>query len=100
MLASARAGFDFVVLDTSPLLPVADTLELLPLVDGLLLCVRLEQTTREQAAAARATLARLPARPTGIVVTGVSPKGDAYGSYAYSHSYEHRPHASDAAPSG
>ena len=99
-LSTAREDFDFVVLDTAPLLPVADTLELVPAVDGLLLCVRIEQTTREQAVAAKTTLARLPARPTGIVVTGVSPGTDSYGSYAYSHAYERRSPESGAPASG
>ncbi|MEJ7788646.1 MAG: GNVR domain-containing protein [Thermoleophilaceae bacterium] len=82
-LEQATAGAEFVVLDTSPLLPVVDTLELLPMVDGVLLCVRLDQTTRDQAAAVKAIFERLPDKPTGIVVTGFPDAGDDYGSYTY-----------------
>jgi hypothetical protein len=45
-----------------------------PLADAVVLCVRASSTTREQLAAARATLERLPSPPVGLVVTGVRPQ--------------------------
>lgn len=86
LLAQVREAYDFVVLDTSPVLPVVDTLGLLPQVDGIALCVRSEQTTREQVRALRSALANLPERPTGLIVTGVRRSTDetySYYSYAY-----------------
>jgi Mrp family chromosome partitioning ATPase len=76
--------YDLVVLDCAPLLPVGDALEILPLVDAALICIRLDQTTREQAAAAQAAVEHLPSRPTGVVVTGVRPgrEGYYYGYYS------------------
>jgi capsular exopolysaccharide synthesis family protein len=87
-MAEVREAYDFVVLDTSPLVPVVDTRELLPLVDGVIVCVRAAQTTREAAAAAKEALGRTPSRPTGIVVTGITPRTDLY--YHYYSSYSER----------
>lgn len=75
--------YDAVILDSSPLLPVADTLEMLPHVDTVIVCAREFQTTRSQAAAAKTALSHLPDRPTGLVVTGVRPHGDEHYGYAY-----------------
>jgi capsular exopolysaccharide synthesis family protein len=67
-------SYDSVILDTGPLLPVVDPLEVLPLADAVVFCVRASATTREQLAAAMATLERLPSPPLGLVVTGVRPQ--------------------------
>ena len=83
-LAQLRKVYDLVVIDCAPLLPVGDTLEVLPQVDGTLLCVRLGQTTFDQAAAAKQVMEHLPEKPTGLVVTGLT-KGsddDYYGYYS------------------
>ena len=86
-LAEVRDVYDVVVIDSTPLLPVADTLEMLPHVDGIIVCVRDLQTTREEALAAKAALARFPNRPTGLVVTDIKSNRDRYELYNYSYSY-------------
>ena len=86
----AVRAYDVVIVDTPPLLSVADTLEIIPLVEGLLLCIRADQTTRDQARALSRALARLPERPTGVVVTGVKVGREAdYGYYSYAEADAH-----------
>ena len=85
-LAQVAEIYDMVIIDTAPVLPVADTLELIPYVDGVVLCVRVNQTSREQASAALAAILRFPRRPTGFVATAISGEDEVAG-YAYSYSY-------------
>jgi capsular exopolysaccharide synthesis family protein len=72
--------YELVIFDTAPLLPVSDTLQLIPQIDAIVLCVRIGQTTRTQAHAAKGALSHLPTKPTGVVVTSVT-RGDDYYYY-------------------
>lgn len=80
-------AYEVVVLDSTPLLPVSDTLEILPHVDAMIICARASQTTREQAAAVQAALSHYPERPTGVVVTGIKPGDSDYADYSYGYHY-------------
>lgn len=83
-LAQIARAYELVILDSAPLLPVGDTLELIPQVDGLLLCIRLGQTTRDQASSAMEAVGHLPERPMGLVITGLESGSseDYYGYYS------------------
>ena len=84
MLSDVTAAYEAVILDTGPLLSVVDARELLPLVDGVVLCARSYQTTRDQARAARDALEYVDAeKVAGLVVTGVRPRDDDYYGYYY-----------------
>ncbi len=89
-LGEVREAYDLIVLDCAPLLSVGDALEVLPLVDAALLCIRLDRTTRDQALAAKAAIGQMPARPIGLVVTGVRSGREGY-YYGYYSSTVSRP---------
>jgi tyrosine-protein kinase len=88
LLNKVAKVYDMVVIDTSPLLSAADALQLVPQVDGVIVCMRMGQTTRDEARAAKAALNRLPPRSMGAVLTGLRPAdGEDYEYYyrAYTH---------------
>jgi len=80
-IAKVSKAYDLVILDGSPLLSVADPLVLASAVEGILICVRVQQTTRDQARAAHSALSHLPERATGAVVTGLRPGDETYEYY-------------------
>jgi polysaccharide biosynthesis transport protein len=83
--------YDAVIIDASPLLPVADTLRLVPEADAVVLCVRSGQTTRDDAQRARSALVHAPGEhEIGLVVTGVQRRDERDYGY-YSDAYTRRP---------
>ncbi len=80
-LEKVTRAYDLVILDGSPLLSVADPLELASEADAVLLCVRVQQTTRDQVRAARSALGHIRERPSGVVVTGIRPGDETYEYY-------------------
>jgi polysaccharide biosynthesis transport protein len=70
-LVSVRGHYDLVVLDTPPVLPVADALVLAPQVDATLMVVRWEKTPRTAARDALRLLLESRARMMGAIMTRV-----------------------------
>jgi capsular exopolysaccharide synthesis family protein len=66
-----RGTYDFVVLDTPPVLPVADALVLARYADGVVLVVKAQETPREVVRRAVHQLERAGARVLGPVVNNV-----------------------------
>ncbi len=79
-----RSAFDFVLIDTPPLLAVSDPCIIAPRVDGLLLTIRLSKNGRPSAERARDLLVGLRANCIGVVVNGVGKHGSMSG-YGYEH---------------
>lgn len=71
LLQDARAAYDFVVLDTPPLVPVCDAAVVSRLVDGLLVVVAAHETTRKQLGDALSLLDE--AKTLGVVFNGDTP---------------------------
>ncbi|HST26684.1 MAG TPA: polysaccharide biosynthesis tyrosine autokinase [Gaiellaceae bacterium] len=73
--------YDTVILDSPPLLPVADSLALAKLVDGVIIVVRAKNATRDDAKAVRALADRLGLHVIGVVVTDVPRRDHYYAEY-------------------
>ncbi len=86
-LAGLKPNYDVVVIDSAPLLPVADTLSILPHVTATLLVVNARRSDRRGVAAAVGLLRRTNARLAGLVVTGASraQSSDLHFGYGYEH---------------
>jgi capsular exopolysaccharide synthesis family protein len=83
VLNELRAGFDYVIVDTSPLLPVTDAAVLAAGADGVLLIARFGKTKREQLGHAVENLRNVEARILGAVFTMTPPQGNASYDYGY-----------------
>jgi capsular exopolysaccharide synthesis family protein len=74
--------YEVVIIDTAPLLPVADTVGLASLTQGALLVVRASKTRRDQVRTATESLERVGVRVLGTVFNmSPRPRGDRYGAY-------------------
>ncbi|PPF66119.1 hypothetical protein C5E16_12320 [Clavibacter michiganensis] len=73
LMADLTARYEFVVLDSPPILPAADALTLAHLTDGALLVTRVRTTRRAQLAEAADALDGVNARTLGVVLTRVAP---------------------------
>jgi capsular exopolysaccharide synthesis family protein len=86
---------DYVVIDSAPLLPVADGREVASAADVSLLVVRCGRTNREQVKQATESLQRVGARLGGVVFNMVSSRGSG-NYYHYYSSTEDMPEESSA----
>jgi Mrp family chromosome partitioning ATPase len=95
LLDEAVGKYDIVLIDTPPVLVVADAVPLLTAVDGVLVVARLGQTTRQAARRFTELVERLgQVKVLGIVANDHRAEADdgygTYGSYGYAYSYKAR----------
>lgn len=74
---------DYVIIDTAPLLPVADGSEVAALADGTLLVARHKLTTDNQVKRSAAALARVDAKLVGVVLNRVPGRRNSEYGYTY-----------------
>lgn len=91
-LTNARQRFDIIVIDTPPVLPVADAVILGSQVDGVVLCARAGMLVREDARTCRERLKYEEIRILGTVLNRYRTRAGRYDkSYKYYGTYEEPP---------
>ena len=79
-----REKFDFVIIDSPPLLSVTDPASIAPRVDAVLLAMRLSKAARHATLRAVGVLDALGSEILGVVVNGIGKgAGYGYGTYRY-----------------
>jgi capsular exopolysaccharide synthesis family protein len=87
LIARLRQTYDLVIIDTPPVLPVADALILGRWADGAVMAARFDASRLPLVERANRQLALAGIPVLGVVVNGVRGQDAAYGNYAYSYNY-------------
>jgi len=82
LLEVLREQYDFVLIDTPPVLAVTDPGIVSARVDGVIMCLRIRKNGRPSAVRARKVLHDLDANMLGIVVNGIDHRSGSYGYYS------------------
>jgi polysaccharide biosynthesis transport protein len=83
LVREATDEYDFVVIDSPPILNVADSRILATHVDGVVLVINGGVTTRDMVQRAQAQANEVGANVIGVVLNNVDARGDSYGYYGY-----------------
>lgn len=117
MLSSTRVGallnelarrYDYVIVDSAPVLPVADSIALSQAVDGVLLVAQANRTSRRNVGEALSRLGRVGAPVFGLVLNRAQSTASSGGAYGYGYAYDEaravprasEPVVDDATPTG
>ena len=90
LIGQLRQMYDLVILDTPPVLPVADALILGRWADGAVMAARYDASRLPLVERASRQIIAAGIPVLGVVVNGVKTQDQAYGNYAYSYSYPGR----------
>ena len=90
LIRSAKTEYGFIILDSSPMLALADSRILAPLVDGVLLVVKSGTTPREQILHAQSRIRSVGGNLIGVVLNSVDIRTNGY--------YNYGPYGPDARP--
>ncbi|OPX29188.1 MAG: hypothetical protein B1H08_04400 [Candidatus Omnitrophica bacterium 4484_171] len=89
LIKRVRGEFDIVLLDTPPVLPVADVSILAPKVDGVVLCYEIGRTSRTALVRAKVQLESVGAKILGVVLNHTKPQSEAIEVYPYYYKYKY-----------
>lgn len=86
-LDSWRKEYDVIIIDSAPVLAVADTLTIAPLCTGTLMVVNQQKTDRRQVRAVVELFKRIGVRMSGVVATHVTREAGQGTGYGYGYGY-------------
>jgi succinoglycan biosynthesis transport protein ExoP len=98
LIGRLRRTYDLVIIDTPPVLPVADALIVGRWVDGAVMAARFDASRLPLVERANRQLALGGVPVLGVVVNGVRGQDTTYGNYAYSYNHPGRTDPSDGSP--
>ena len=90
LIGQLRQMYDLVIIDTPPVLPVADALILGRWADGAVMAARYDASRLPLVERANRQIIAAGIPVLGVVVNGVKGQDQAYGSYSYNYSYPGR----------
>ncbi|MCE9568208.1 MAG: polysaccharide biosynthesis tyrosine autokinase [Planctomycetes bacterium] len=89
ILTDLRASYDFVLLDTPPVLAVSDPAAVAPRADGVIIVFRMTAAAGPNAERAKEELVAVSARILGVVVNASTEQNMGYG-YGYTYKYDYQ----------
>ena len=98
LLAEQREFYDFILLDSPPVLPVADGLLLSRSVDGVLFVIRCNKTSRMSAHLAKEHLQNAKARILGLILNDIPSPTNPYETGPYGSNYLYQTESNNQSP--
>jgi capsular exopolysaccharide synthesis family protein len=83
LIAAARQLFDYIIIDTPPLLVANDATELASVADFVIMVAKADRTSRDSSRRATEVLRRVDAPLLGVVISAAHDTPTAYGYYRY-----------------
>ena len=99
LIDKVRNSYDFVIIDTPPLMAVADPLVISKFVDGILLVVRLGQVDSQEVVMAKSLLDQSKIPILGMMLNGINEQNSYGGYYYYGRDYYVDKEANNGSPS-
>lgn len=97
VIAQAAERFDYVIIDSPPVMAVNDAVVMSPMVDGVVIVVEAHETPRKIVQRAEQRLCQARARILGVLLNRVDAKSDHYSTYYGGNYYSAYYHGSDEA---
>ena len=90
LIDDLRILYDFIIIDSPPLLGITDSIYLSKLTDGVVLVIKAGETPRDALMEAKKILQKVNAKILGVVLNGIKKNDTRYGYYSYYYSSHYK----------